>query len=214
MNTTVATARTELRDRGFAGWTDARLDRFLAAGVRRILTVQENWPFLIAATTTTEGTAITGAGTILEVRRDSISGFPLPHRRREELIHLGVDVELAGTATCWYAISVDDTGIAVQTQPREVGGALWVRHYYDPAQATMGTLVTFWVLIPDIFEDVILDAATLEAAKDAGDWERVRGLREDIGAASDPESRWGRLIGRFHDQQLGEHNFVIGIMED
>jgi hypothetical protein len=204
---TVEDARAELQARGFVGWTDARLDRFLRAGVLRVLRGEQSWPFLEAVGTFLSFTTVAGLKAVSEVRVAS-DRRKLRHARKPELRELGTDTGVAGTPMYWYVGQVGDGGSAlgVRVVPYDSGATeLWVEYYLDPAR---DTLTEIWSRIPDDFEHAILDAATLEAAKDAGDWDKVVGLRDDL------QSVIASLREDFHTNTAFQNEYVLGETED
>jgi hypothetical protein len=194
----------ELRARGFVGVDDSRLERFLRGGFRRVLGADLAWAFMQDHLTISPQSYV-GHATIIEVRR--ADGMRLTHRSRQTLIAGGHAVDAVGTAMYWYigpSSAASSGESTIWTCPLDEG-LLSVDFFRDPGVVTMDEL---WHRTPAIFEDVILDAAEIEAAKDAKDWETVQGLRPLVQEAI------GQLVERFADQQISDHGIVVGSLQD
>lgn len=197
----LATARAELESRGYARFTDARLEAFLNTAKNRFEDYPFDWPWLW-------GTA-TGAAplTISDLRRvrsvvNSTTQTPLGHVDVDALVEfVSGDLTLAGTAAGWY-LSAETV---VSTYPTTA--SLSVRYVkFSPELAGTDT-----PLIPTRYHQSWVDLAEVEVLK--------YGVKDANLAASLESAVMGRLaeiagVYAMQDQPVYSETLVSGASTD
>ena len=188
MAMTFADLIDEVNDRGFDYLSDTRLGRYVNQSYKSICN-RGAWTFLRTTTTGTAPLTISDLRAVLNVV-DTTTNAKLYHADRRHLIE-SVDTSLTttGTPTYWY----QESRTVISVYPANTTDTLSVHYLKVPATLT-GTDAH---LIPDEFEDLIIDGAVIRALKDNDELDAAasltqfynEGLREMMDA----------LLSRNHD---------------
>lgn len=147
----------EAQARGFDDLTTTRMGRYVNQAYKSICN-RAAWPFLRATTTGTAPLTISDLRAVLNVV-DTTTNAKLYHADRRHLIE-SVDTLLTttGTPTYWY----QESRTVIKVYPANTTDTLSVHYLKVPATLTG----TDSHLIPEEFEDLIIDGAVIRAYKD------------------------------------------------
>ena len=159
----------EVNDRGFDYLSDTRLGRYVNQSYKSICN-RAAWPFLRTTTTGTAPLTISDLRAVLGVV-DTTTNAKLYHADRRHLIE-SVDTLLTttGTPTYWY----QESRTIIKVYPANTTDTLSVHYLKVPATLT-GTDAH---LIPEEFEDLIVDGAVVRAYKDQGQLDTAASTQE------------------------------------
>lgn len=178
----------EVNDRGFDYVTDTRLGRYVNQAYKSICN-RGHWPFLLTTTTGTAPLTISDLRAVLSVVDTTLDTKLYPIDRRNLIESVSTDLTITGNPTYWY----QESRTVIKVYPANTTDTLSVHYVKVPATLT-GTDAH---LIPEEFEDLIVDGAVIRAYKDQGQLDAAattaqfynEGLREMMDA----------LLSRSHD---------------
>ena len=159
----------EVNARGYNHIDDTRLGRYVNQSYKSICN-RAAWPFLLTTTTGTAPLTISDLRAVLNVV-DTTTSAKLYHADRRHLIE-SVDTLLTttGTPTYWY----QEARTIIKVYPANTTDTLSVHYLKVPATLT-GTDAH---LIPEEFEDLIIDGAVIRAYKDQGQLDTAASTQE------------------------------------
>lgn len=171
---TFAELQTEFFSRGFDQLNDAstglaRAKRYINEAYADVCDRQE-WPFLYADATGAPPLTISALRAVLSVT-DSTNDTPLSRIDRRTLVEMYPDLPDTGTPTYWYRNS--ETSLAVY--PANTGVSLSVRYVKFPTVLS-GSSDSH--IIPERWQDLILDGAVVRAKKGRDDYDSLNALYE------------------------------------
>lgn len=156
----------EAKDRGFDHVSDTRMGRYINQSYKGICG-RAPFPFLETFALGTAPLTIADLRAVLSVRVGA-TDTPLRWIDRRNLIQRGYDTATTGSARYWYQTSRTE----VRVYPANTSDNLTVYYIKVPATLT-GTDAH---LIPDEFEDLIIDGAVIKAYKDGDELDRAAAL--------------------------------------
>lgn len=164
---------TELSDRGFDDLSNTRRRRYLNQAYAEIANYAA-WPFLETSTTKLHAGTFTDLGSILSVY-NSTDEIELQGRDRDWIKqNVSADLTTTGTATYWYL-----TNLTFNVYPVDSTTSFTVYYLKVPAELTNDTDEP---LIPDRFQDLIIDRAAIKGYKDNNNTEDWTALRQEYAA--------------------------------
>ena len=178
----------EVNDRGYNYISDTRLGRYVNQSYKSICN-RAAWPFLRATTTGTAPLTISDLRAVLNVV-DTTTNAKLYHADRRHLIE-SVDTSLTttGTPTYWY----QESRTVIKVYPANTTDTLSV-HYLKVPATLSGTDAH---LIPDEFEDLIIDGAVIRALKDNDELDAAASLQQFYNEGL--REMMDALLSRAHD---------------
>jgi len=182
---TLAELRQEVAARGFDFVSSTRLDRWINQAYTEICNYAP-WPFLETSTTKTNAQAITDLGSVLSVY-DAATKSELHAADRDWIKqNISNDLTITGTACYWYLTSSNTFNVY------PVDTATFTIYYLEvPNELDSDTDEP---LIPDRFQDLIVDRAAIKAYKDNDQYEAVSALRAEYN--TDLEQMGWAFFGR------------------
>lgn len=184
---TLAQAVSEMKGRGFGGFSDPRLERMLRSEYEAICEAQP-WPWLLATTTGNSPLTVADLRTIESVvdQTNERKLLPEDHRNLTDRYPL---LNAAGAPQFYYLEWVAGSPV-VKTYPLDTV-TLSVRYYRTPP--TWGSSAE--PLVPAQYQELILDRATARALRDTSQYEAA--------AAADQaaERAMGQMLQRMFSSQ-------------
>ena len=157
----------EVNDRGYNHISDTRLGRYVNQSYKSICN-RAPWPFLLTTTTGVAPLTISDLRAVLSVV-DTTNKTKLYHSDRRNLIEsVSTDLTITGTPSYWY----QESRTVIKVYPANTTSTLSVHYLKVPATLT-GTDAH---LIPDEFEDLIIDGAVIRALKDSDELDAAASL--------------------------------------
>lgn len=163
-----ADIRTEVEDRGFTDVGSTRINRWINQSYRG-LCEREYWPFLEKSVSGNPPLEISDLRQILSVVDDD-NDFVLPGVDRREVIRTDPNLDSTGDPEAWY---LEDNELNVW--PPNTGTNLSIRYIFVPAQMTSDADEP---VVPERWQDLIVDAVVLRAYKDSDEWEAYINLKQ------------------------------------
>ena len=184
----------EVNDRGYNHISDTRLGRYVNQSYKSICN-RAAWPFLRTTTTGTAPLTISDLRAVLNVV-DTTTNAKLYHADRRHLIE-SVDTLLTttGTPTYWY----QESRTVIKVYPANTTDTLSVHYLKVPATLTG----TDSHLIPEEFEDLIIDGAVIRALKDNDELDAAASLQQFYNEGL--REMMDTLLSRAHDGS----NYII-----
>jgi hypothetical protein len=163
-----ATLVDEFKQRGFDYLADTRANRYVNQSYKSICN-RAPWPFLLTTTTGTAPLTISDLRAVLSVI-DTTTGLKLHHMDRRHLTEISTDLTTTGNPTYWY----QESRTVLSVYPANTTDTLSV-HYLKVPTTLTGTDAH---IIPDEFEDLIIDGAAIKAYKDNDELDSAASLAQ------------------------------------
>ena len=183
-----AELQAEFAARGYDYLESARAERYINQSYKSICN-RGQWPFLLTTTTGTAPLTISDLRAVLNVV-DTTTNTKLYHADRRHLIE-SVDTLLTttGTPAYWY----QESRTVVSVYPANTTDTLSVHYLKVPATLTGSDAH----LIPDEFEDLIIDGAVIRALKDNDELDAAASLTQFYNESL--REMMDALLSRAHD---------------
>lgn len=183
-----AELQAEFAARGYDYLESARAERYINQSYKSICN-RGAWPFLLTTTTGTAPLTISDLRAVLNVV-DTTTNAKLYHADRRHLIE-SVDTSLTttGTPAYWY----QESRTVVSVYPANTTDTLSVHYLKVPATLTGSDAH----LIPDEFEDLIIDGAVIRALKDNDELDAAASLTQFYNESL--REMMDALLSRAHD---------------
>jgi hypothetical protein len=175
----LATAQTELRDRGFDYLSDGRLTVILNSA-KNALEDEYPWPWLETTTTGTAPLTISDLKQVLYVVDTTNSAELAGTEARSIIAQRDATISTAGTPDSWWL----DGTTTLKVYPTSTTVSLSVRYIKASPELSATTDTP---LIPTRYHPVWLDYATIEAYRDAANEQQAAQLLNDVRGRKLPE---------------------------
>ena len=180
--------QAEFAARGYDYLENARTERYINQAYKSICG-RAPWPFLLTTTTGTAPLTISDLRAVLSVV-DTTTNTKLYHLDRRNLIQtVSADLTTTGTPAYWY----QESRTVVSVYPANTTDTLSVHYLKVPATLTGSDAH----LIPDEFEDLIIDGAVIRALKDNDELDAAASLTQFYNESL--REMMDALLSRAHD---------------
>ncbi len=159
----------EVNARGYDYLSDARLGRYVNQSYASVCN-RGHWPFLLTTTTGTAPLTISDLRAVLSVVDTTLDTKLYPIDRRNLIESVSTDLTITGNPTYWY----QESRTVVKVYPANTTDTLSVHYVKVPALLTG----TDDHLIPEEFEDLIIDGAVIRALKDNDEYDMAATLQQ------------------------------------
>lgn len=169
---TFSDLRNELSDRGFAYLSSTRLNRYINQSYLEICNYAP-WPFLEVSLARTHAQTITDLGSVLSVY-NATSKIELTGVDRDWIKqNVSNDLTTTGTATYWYLTGASPT---FNVFPVDSTTSFTVYYLEVPDELSGDSDEP---VVPDRFQDLIIDRAAIKAYKDSDNFDTAAALRAE-----------------------------------
>jgi hypothetical protein len=165
---TFAEIRSEVQNRGYHYVTNARIDKWIRQAYIWVCS-QQPWPFLEAEVSGTSPLTISDLSQVLYVT-DTDNGTALHGVDLRDIRDKDPALTATGSPVNWYLKNNQ-----INVWPAN-GGNIWVRYIQKPAVLAENTEP----LIPEEYQEVIVDGAVLRGLKDNDEYDTAAALQNVI----------------------------------